>query len=166
MPLFSPYADRREEIISRVIEGLRKGTPLTVVCSAEDMPCDDTVRAWAEKDDDLARAIARARETGFDAIALEALAIADTEPEMAMGGDGSSRRDSAYVAWQKNRIETRLKLLAKWDPKRYGEMTKIANADGSNIETGPTSEVDLATRMAAMAASMNRGTDGGKSDAD
>jgi hypothetical protein len=41
-------------------------------------------------------------------------------------GDGGVRYDSAYVQWQKNRVEQRLKLLAKWNPKRYGDRVTMA----------------------------------------
>lgn len=131
---FTYTPEQRKAAIAAVLDGLRKGTPLTVICSAEGMPHDDTVRDWADADPELARDIARARDGGFDAIACQALAILDEQPEMATGADGSSRRDPAYVAWQKNRFEGRLKLLAKWDPKRYGELIKHGNADGSNID--------------------------------
>ncbi len=98
------------------------------------MPCDDTVRNWAAEDEKIARDIARAREAGWDAIAMEAMAIIDTPPERVittMGDERSeSRIDSASVQWAKNRAETRLKLLAKWDPKRYGDLVKVAGADG------------------------------------
>jgi hypothetical protein len=160
MPLTSPYADRREEIVARVIEGLRKGTPLTVICSQPDMPCDDTVRNWADADESLARAIARAREAGFDAIALEALAIADDKAsDTKISKDGQEVPDTEWISRSRLRVETRLKLLAKWDPRRYGEMTKIANADGTNIEPREVTDVDLATRLAALAAANNRSAD-------
>lgn len=114
----------RERAIAKVIEGLSKGTPLTIICREPGMPTDWTIRQWADADPELANDIARARETGFDAIAVEALGIIDQEPEMALT-EGGSRRDAGYVAWQKARVETRLKLLAKWDPKRYGDRTTI-----------------------------------------
>lgn len=111
-------AERRAEIIEAVLSGLRQGTPLSVICSAEGMPCDDTIRNWADGDAEIARAIARAREVGFDAIAMDGLRIVDDKDE-----DPASRRV---------RADYRLKLLAKWDPKRYGEATlmKMAGADG------------------------------------
>jgi hypothetical protein len=128
---FSP--EQRADIIRKVIEGLRAGTPLTVICSADGMPCDDTVRNWADEDPQVARDIARARETGFDTIATEVMSIIDTAPERVITNSGEgrteSRIDSASVQWAKNRAETRLKLLAKWDPKRYGEATLMKHAD-------------------------------------
>ena len=41
------------------------------------------------------------------------------------------------MSWLKNRVEQRLKLLAKWDPKRYG--------DRMNVEHNVSEE--LADRM-------------------
>lgn len=109
------------EIVSR----LKKGEPLTHICADERLPCDDTVRNWADANADFARDIARAREAGFDAIALECLYIADdTSGDTKMVGAGGEEREAANTEWisrSKLRVETRLKLLAKWDPKRYGD---------------------------------------------
>lgn len=122
----------------KVIEGLTAGTPLTLICKPDDMPGVRTVYDWMEADDDFAADIARAREAGFDAIAQEILDIIDAEPEriiITTGEDRSeSRYDSAAVQWAARRVDARLKLLAKWDPKRYGDMVKHANADGGNID--------------------------------
>lgn len=88
---------------------MSKGEPLTQITADAHMPCDDTVRNWADADEtgQIARDIARAREKGFDQIALDALKIADDK-------EGEHQRDRL-------RVDTRLKLLAKWDPKRYGD---------------------------------------------
>jgi hypothetical protein len=37
--------------------------------------------------------------------------------------------DGGDVQNRKLRIETRLKLLAKWDPKRYGERVAVGGAE-------------------------------------
>ncbi len=129
--------DRREWAVQRVVEGLRKGTPLTVICSADGMPCDDTVRAWAAADEEIGRAIARAREAGFDAIAMDALAIADevTDKDTIPTAHGEIP-NKEWIMRSKLRVDTRLKLLSKWDPKRYGEATmlKHADADGNTLD--------------------------------
>ena len=133
--------DERAAAIAKVIAGLRVGTPLTVICSEDGMPCDDTVRAWADQDADLARDIARAREIGFDQIALDALASADAAENDTVRAEDGEGPDTEWISRSKLRVETRLKLLAKWDPKRYGELIKHGNADGSNL--------DLASALAA-----------------
>lgn len=78
------------------------------------------VYAATRTDADFGARFARARDDGHDAIAEETLEIIDTQPEMAQT-EGGSHRDSAHVAWLKNRAYQRMQLLAKWNPKRYGE---------------------------------------------
>lgn len=133
-------APERKKAIAKVVAGLSKGTPLTVICAEQGMPCDDTVRKWAEDDAGLGREIARAREAGWDTIALEAMTIIDAEPERVVtvtGEDRSeSRIDSAAVQWAKARAETRLKLLAKWDPKRYGDRQLIGSDPENPLPAG------------------------------
>lgn len=115
-------ATERVKIAERVLEGLAKGIPLTVICREDGMPCDDTVRNWADLDAELARDIARAREAGFDQIAWDGLAIVDDLEE-----DPASRRV---------RSDYRLKLLAKWDPKRYGDKTLVGSDPDNPLPAG------------------------------
>ncbi len=113
---------------AEIVARLSKGEPLAVICRDEWLPTDRTVRNWADNDAAFASDIARAREDGFDAIALEALDIADGRAPVRVEGDSPSQRDRL-------RVETRLKLLSKWDPKRYGDLVKLAGADGGAIAT-------------------------------
>lgn len=123
---------RSPSVIARIVEGLSAGTPLTVICKPNDMPSPCTVREWMDGDEALSIAIARARETGFDAIAEEALNIAEETPQRTATQFGD-KVDPGFVQHQRNRIETRLKLLAKWDPKRYGDRQHLdhTSSDGS-----------------------------------
>ncbi len=135
-------------VIERIVAGLSQGIPMTVVCKSDDMPDPNTVYDWLAKDEELSGAIARARILGFDVIAQDALTIADTT-EMGIvetikeDGKVETRKED-MLGHRKLRVDTRLKLLAKWDPKRYGELMKLGNADGSNL--------DLAGRIAASRA--------------
>lgn len=113
-----------DEVAARICDGLSQGIPLTVICADPGMPNDDTVRLWATKNDELARAIARARELGYDKIAMDALRIADSPVEgkrIKRSEDGTEEVIEDMLGHRKLQVETRLKLLAKWDPKRYGE---------------------------------------------
>ena len=98
------------EIASEIIARISEGEPLAKICRDDGMPDPSTVWDWRERDQDFAQAIARAREIGHDRIASDTLEIADATPPT-----------SDDVAQSKLRIWTRLQLLAKWDPKRYGE---------------------------------------------
>lgn len=123
-------AQERVEIEARIIEGLSKGTPLAQLCREDGMPDRSTAWRWAEEDEVLAQRIAHAREDGFDALAEECLEIADDATNDFVEKkrpDGSEHTafDAEHVQRSKLRIETRLKLLAKWDPRRYGELIKL-----------------------------------------
>jgi hypothetical protein len=111
------HSIRSDEIERRVLNALREGIPLAVICREIPM-ADSTWRDWCDADESLAFAYARAREVGFDKIASDCLEVADAKPA-----------DAIEVQHAKLRIETRLKLLAKWDPRRYGD--KVALTGGS-----------------------------------
>jgi len=110
---------------------------------------------WVKADEDLRVAYAEAREVGADVIADHALDIIDAEPERIVQTDAdgktiTTRIDSAAVAWAKNRAEFRLKLLAKWQPKKYGDKTttEVTGANGKDLPGTPEA-IDLAMRVGA-----------------
>jgi hypothetical protein len=109
------------EIVSRVANG----EPLAQICRLAYMPGLRTVYDWADARPEFAARIAKARESGYDMIAQDVLRIVDEEPRMIEGKWGDIRMDAGQVAWMRVRAETRLKLLAKWDPKRYGEKLAV-----------------------------------------
>lgn len=104
-----------DALVEEVVARLSKGEPLAVICRDDHMPCDDTVRAWADVNEEISRAIARARETGHHAIAWRARQTLRGKTE-AEGGEstGDVQRDKAIADFD-------LKLLAKWNPKGYGD---------------------------------------------
>ena len=132
-------ADKAQEICDWVSQG----KTLREWCRNNDIHYS-TVYLWMGKDKEFAQRFAHARDIGHDAIADECLEIIDTEPEMAeslsTSGSSSSHRDSAHVGWLKNRAEMRLKLLAKWNPKKYGDKTinEHTGADGGAIQIDDT----------------------------
>lgn len=114
-----------QELADAICERIAEGEPLRQICREEDMPSWRTVYRWMEERADFASRFAHARTLGFDAIAEECLEIADdTTGDTCMAGSGDNKREVADTEWisrSKLRVETRLKLLAKWDPKRYGD---------------------------------------------
>jgi len=97
------------------------------------MPAWTSVYAWAAADKTLSERIAQAREQGADAIAEEAMAIIDAPPERVLTKNGEVI-DSGYVTWQRNRADLRLKLLAKWHPKKYGDRVVHAGDKDNPLE--------------------------------
>jgi hypothetical protein len=111
----------RDRICLDVVSRLETGEPLTHICKTDGYPDPATIWRWTEADQALMQDIARARLIGFDAIAEDCLNIADdngADKRMTANGEVV---DGDHIQRSKLRIETRLKLLAKWDPKRYGD---------------------------------------------
>lgn len=126
-------------IATKICELLSEGIPLRVICRMEGMPAWRNVYFWMARDDDLSAHIARAREVGYDAIAEECLQIADT-PQMGqkqtMSDQGATTTIEDMLGHRKLQIETRLKLLAKWRPEKYGDKTVITgDVNGAPIKT-------------------------------
>lgn len=103
---------------------IAEGKTLRDFCRRDGAPSWRAVYVWLDKEEDFAERYGKAREMGFDAIAESTLEIIDTEPEVIIS-EGGSRRDGAHVAWLKNRVEQRMKLLAKWNPKKYGDKVGV-----------------------------------------
>lgn len=134
-----------QEMADVICSRLRTGEPMASICKGEDMPAVRTVGDWREAHPAFAASIARAREEGFDALAAECLEIANTplegvETTKRPSGDIEEKR-SDMLGHRKLQIETRLKLLAKWDPKRYGDKMQIAGDPDAPIETRTTLSV-------------------------
>jgi hypothetical protein len=116
------------------------------------MPALRTVYGWQKQNDDFLASIARAREAGFDQIAVDALRIADTpqvgefvteKPIMVEGKplEGATIREvrtEEMLGHRKLQVETRLKLLAKWDPKRYGDRQLLGSDPDNPLPAGVT----------------------------
>jgi hypothetical protein len=100
-----------------ICEAVSNGTTLIDACKAQGIS-RDAWDDWVNADEALRRRFARARAQGHDVIALDALNIADNTEE-----DPASRRV---------RVDTRLKLLSKWD-KRYADKLAV----GGDDDAGP-----------------------------
>ncbi len=107
-----------------ICEWIADGNTLREFCRQDGRPSWRTVYEWVAKDAEFAARFARARDLGTDAIAEDTLTLIDETPAQAIGPSGS-RVDQGHVQWQKNRVELRLKLLAKWNPKRYGDKIDV-----------------------------------------
>lgn len=123
-----PHPSKRNDAIEHeILNRLARGEPLSAICrSDEKFPHPSVWRDWCESDQALAIAYARAREIGEDAIAEECLAIID-EPPARLVTDQGPRIDPADVHNRRLRFEGRLKLLAKWNPKRWGDRVDVTS---------------------------------------
>jgi hypothetical protein len=125
-PANDPHFPDKEQIKDRLIAWLSEGNTLMDFCRVEVHPSFRTIYNWQAEDPVFDANIARARDIGHDAISEESLQLADKEPLAVFDEAGNKRYDPGSIAWRKMQIETRLKLLAKWNPKKYGDKTVLA----------------------------------------
>ena len=114
-----------------MVKWVSEGRPLREWCRQPGNAHWTTVYEWMDKDSEFSLRIARARDDGYDVIADECMRLADIEPI-----------DQTHVGWRRLQIETRLKLLAKWNPKKYGDRVGVDHAGGVtlNVTTGVPAE--------------------------
>lgn len=125
----------RDKLVPQICDRLSKGEPLTSIC--RDLGMDrKTVRNWRKEDPEIDRLIQAARDDGYDALADECLEIADNTQEGVEIVERAGKREVHHgdmLGHRKLRIETRLKLLAKWDPKRYGDKVDHEHSGGIHV---------------------------------
>ena len=129
------------DIAHQMCEQLSEGIPLREICRQEGFPAWRTLYDWMAKDPDLATAIAHARDVGYDALAEDCLRIADTpvlgeeisESEDEEGVKRVTIKKVDMLGHRKLQIETRLKLLAKFNPKKYGDRVTHAGDDENPV---------------------------------
>ena len=138
------------EIARIICEQLSEGIPLRQICRDNDgFPAWRTVYDWMARDDalgsegvGLSASISRARDIGYDALAEECLLIADTiefGQKQVMTDEGTATTIEDMLGHRKLRIETRLKLLAKFHPTKYGDRVAIEGVEnGAAIKTEET----------------------------
>ena len=125
------------ELADEICQRLSNGEPLRQICRDDHMPAWQKIYEWMAKDEKLSGAIAHARDLGYDAMAEECLIIADTPKfgqTQVMTDKGSSTTVEDMLGHRKLQIETRLKLLAKFNPKKYGERVQLAGSKDEPLE--------------------------------
>ena len=118
----------KPDVVDHICARLSEGQVLSEICRGAGMPERTTVYLWMKKYPDFAQRVARAREAGYDAIAEEALRIADTPilgEETTDDGEKVTVKKADAIQHRKLQVWTRLELLKKWDPKRYGDRSQV-----------------------------------------
>ncbi len=126
-----------EALAQEICNRLSTGEPLAVICRESHMPDRTVVYDWMKAKPGLSQRIAHARAAGFDALAEECLIIANTPMEgieITTDDKGAvTEKRGDMLGHRKLQIETRLKLLAKWDPKRYGDLQKVEHSGSVDV---------------------------------
>jgi len=114
------------EIAAIICDRISRGESLKSICNSPGIPDQVVVYGWLGRQPEFAQMYARAREDQADTLADEIAALADEEPRMVVDDKGVARIDSAWVQWQKNRVEARKWVAAKLKPKKWGERIQVA----------------------------------------
>lgn len=109
------------EVVEEIINRLAEGEPLAKICKDDHLPAFRTVWQWEEDDAEFRQLSMRAREHGTHFIADECMEIADRT-----GLDPQDKRI---------RIDTRLRLIGKWNRKVYGEKALIGSDPDNPLPT-------------------------------
>ena len=117
------------EICDRIADG----ESLVKICSDPKMPKKTAVYEWLLRHKEFAEIYARAREDQADTLADEIHAISDELPQQIVDDKGKTRYDSAYVQWQKNRVDARKWVAAKLKPKKYSD--RIAHVGDNEADS-------------------------------
>lgn len=114
-----------------VIEWVSSGKTLRSFCRLPGKPSRRTIDSWREVDPVFDARFARAREDGHDELAEEALEIANTPKSgkiITQGPDGKKTVTEDMLGHRRLQIDTITKLLAKWNPKKYGEKVEVEHS--------------------------------------
>lgn len=117
-----------QEVADAICERIANGEPLREICREDEMPAWRTVYNWQEANPEFKARIAQARELGEEAIIQDCLTIADTPligEEVEESENGLKVKRGDMLGHRKLQIETRLKLLAKWNPRKWGEKVDL-----------------------------------------
>lgn len=121
-------------LAARICSKLGSGMSLVEICSADDMPCRDTVYLWLSKHPEFSDMYVRAREEQADTLADEIIVIADTPMEGVKTktlADGSVETTAGdMIEHRKLRVDARKWVAAKLKPRKYGDLVR-------NEHTGP-----------------------------
>lgn len=142
-----------QEIANEICERIAQGEPLRQICRDDHMPGWVAVYRWLQTYPEFSEHFARSRELGFDAIAEETLDISDDARNDWMEKQGKDSEgyqlNGEHVQRSKLRVETRLKLLAKWSPKKYGDKQQVELS--GHLATSNMTEDEIRAELAALA---------------
>lgn len=96
-----------QELVEEIVTLLSEGNTMKSICALPHMPDITTIFKWERENGEFSQLSARAREAGTHVIADQCIEIAD-DPIL----DPADKRV---------RIDTRMRLIGKWNAKKYGD---------------------------------------------
>jgi hypothetical protein len=136
-----------QQIAAEICTRIAQGESLRSICRDDAMPSMASVFLWLAQKPDFSEQYARAREEQAEVHADAIVAIADETPDVEEVRDREGnvldlKMHSAYVQWQKNRIDARKWVAAKLKPKKYGDRVALAGDPESPIKVEAEVQAD------------------------
>ncbi len=137
-------AAMHEETLRRIADG----QTMASICRQEGYPARQTMVTHFSETPEWQESYRQARRDGFDAIAEDLFELT-SKPYDKVGGTG--KIDPAVVQARKLEVDGKLKLLAKWDPVRYGELLKLSGDPNNPFPIGVANiPADIDPQLAAQ----------------
>lgn len=133
----SKYDANREELIEEILKRLARGEYLADICRSRGMPSTSTVAVWEEKVQGLTGRILRAREDGE-------VQRAQDIGRVSRGEEGYSSGD---VQRDKLIVDTELKLLAKFNPRKWGDKSFLEHSGSITLMFADLTDDELVDRI-------------------
>ena len=155
-----------EAAFQNVLDLIEDGMSLSDACAQDGMPGRRTVTTKIEADEEYRRKYARATSIRADRIFEEMLDIADdgtNDWAERSRADGSTytELDHEHVQRSKLRIDARKWVLAKMNPKKYGDKVEVSGP-GENGEHGVNVSFDVSRLSTATLAEIIAASDAPK----
>jgi hypothetical protein len=120
---------KREDVIEETLARLAEGESLKSICSEAHMPSRALIYKWAAEDPRFSGIFARAQESQSHALLDDCLQIVDNIDL----SDKDPAAASAIVNLAKLQVDTRLRIIGKANPGRYGDKIQHVGANGGPI---------------------------------
>lgn len=123
-----------ETAAKAICERLADGESLRGICGDAGMPKESTVRGWVVDDvAGFAARYTRARDIGYERLAEEIIAIADT-PKIGIKTKTNEKgetetQEGDMIEHRRLQVDARKWMLAKMLPKRYGDKVAVGGAE-------------------------------------
>lgn len=127
-----------QDIADEICTRLSEGESVRSIVQDAHMPVQSTVYYWLLRNKDFSEQYTRAREEQADTHADAIVDIADETPQTMPVYDKEGnlleiKLDSAYIQWQKNRIEARKWTAMKLKPKKYSDRITHSGDDENPV---------------------------------
>lgn len=152
-----------ESLAEKIADLHAEGLSITEIAKRDDMPTRKAMLRWMAEQQPFADMMNAARRAYVDFLAEECLKLADDSEgdwKECRDRDGESfyKPDYDNVARAKLKIDTRMKLIAKWAPQQYGEKATLEHTGpgGGALQVESKSDNELARRILFLMESQRR----------